>query len=191
MSRDKDQQLMFNKDELRLIKSVFGDNDELLYAIRKVLLQFPLTDKEKEALRTQLTPEVYAVVKKRIFPDLDPDAPFGQLGDFFQTLSQDLNSKGVEEMRERFAAKDLQIQYLDQQFSVLKDIDAPIAELLRLDDMKRLKGKDDISRYVDTISRNFLLGYVDGLLNMLKVLAGTKEETVEEQQERITRNSNK
>ena len=182
---------MFNKDELRLIKNVFSENDELLYAIRKVLLQFPLSDKEREMIKTQVTPEVYKIVKKRIFPDLDPDAPFGQLGDIYQTLTNDLQTKGPEEMESRFMAKELECQYLEQQFTVLKDIDAPVAQVIVLDDLKKLNNKSGFSSFVDTMARNFLLGYIDSLLNMLKTLAGVKEETPEQQQERLTRNSSK
>lgn len=181
---------MFNEAELRLIKSVFSDNDDLLYAIRKVLLQFSLSDVEKLAVKTQMTPEVYAVVKKRVFPDIDEDAPFGQIGDIYHTLKTKLESKGVEEMAPHFAATKLIVDYLAQQFESLKDIDKPLMATIRLDSLKEITA-DHYTNYVNHNARNFIIGFVDSMLFMLKGIAGVKEETVEQQKERITRNSSK
>lgn len=189
--RDKNQQLMFNEAELRLIKTVFGDNDDLLYAIRKVLLQGNLTDNEANSIRQQVTPEVFAVVKKRILPDLDLDAPFGQIGDLYRTLSSQLSSKDVEQMGPQFDAKKLEVDYLSQQFDVLKDMDKPLGtSVIRLDDMKMITTNHYVN-YVNHTARDFLIGFVDSMLNMLKAIAGEKTETPEQQKERITRNSSK
>lgn len=181
---------MFNEAELRLIKATFADNDDLLYAIRKVLLQFPMTEKEKEAVKTQVTPEVWAIVKKRINPDIDEDAPFGQIGDIYHTARTKLESKGVEEMQPHFDALKIVVDYLNQQFEYLKDINMPTFAAIQLDSLKEITS-NHYSNYVNHTARNFLIGFVDSMLFMLKGIAGQKEETPEQQKERITRNSNK
>lgn len=183
---------MFSKDELSLLKNTFADNDTLLYTIRKVFLQFPLTETEKGLIKMAVTPAVYDVLKKRILPDIAPTFPIGQLPSILTTLTNDLKVKNPEEMARQFEAKQLEIDYLAQQFAVLKDLDAP--QPIKLAGMGTiLPNTDDL----DTIDTNFvrmtaylfLLGYIDPSLAMIKSLAGGKEETPEEQKKRLTRDS--
>lgn len=191
MARDKDQILIYTEAELQLLKKVFADNEALIYTIRKVLLQFPLTAAEKQMIKLEVTPAVYDLLKKRIFPDLSPDLPLGQLGDIYQTLTNDLKVKMVEDMGPQFRAKQIEIDYFEQQFAVLKDIDAGHDIKIKLEDLKSLLNKTDYDMFVDTTARNFILGYIDPMLNMIKVTAGQKEETVAQTKERMTRDSSK
>ena len=186
--RQKGQVLIFNDQELSLIKATFADNEDLLYAIRKVLLQLKLTDQEQKLIDS-MSKEVYAVVKKRLYPDIDGDSPLTQIGDIYQTLTKDLQSKSVEDMKPLFDAKQLEIDYLNQQFNVLKG--KKVEEKIKLSELGNLIGKDNYERFVHTTARNFLLGYIDPMLLMLKKIAGQKTESVDELKKRITRDSSK
>lgn len=188
MARDKDQVLIYSKAELEHLKAVFAENDELIYAIRKVLLQMPMSAEEWALVRSQVNPAVHALIKKRVFPDLDSEVPLGQLGDLYQTLTKDLATTNVADMAPLFQAKKLEKQYLDQQFAIL--LGNEVEEVIKLDELKEITD-DALSNYVNTTARNFLLGFVDPMLVLLQNLAGTKEETPEQQAERLTRNSNK
>jgi hypothetical protein len=189
-TRDKDQVLIYNQKQLELIKAVFADNEELIYIVRKVLLQFPLTDFETKMVKSSITPEVYEILRMRLLPDVNGDSPLTQLGDLYQSLNNDLKTKSVAEMAPLFAAKKIEIDYLTQQFEVLKDIEAPVKIKIVLDDLKYIT-EDAEETYVKTIARNFLLSYVDSFLNLIKNLAGTKAETAEEQEKRLKRDSSK
>ena len=192
MARDKDQVLMFNKDELALFKSVFAENESLLYLIRKVLLQFPMTPEDTIALKKQITPEVLRLVKKRMIQEVGDDYPLTQIGDLYQTLTGDLAKNTVEEMAPLFEAKELEIDYLEQQFKVLGDLDKKDElQSILLDDMKNLKGKTPVEKYVETTARNFILGFVDPRLVLIKDLAGKKSESPEEVEKRLQRDSSK
>jgi hypothetical protein len=191
MARQKDQVLMFSDAELALFKSTFSENEELLYLIRSVLLQFPIKANEKKQLKAFMSEDVYRLIKKRIFPEVDPDSPLTQMGDYFQTLKEDLKSKGPEEMAPIFDAKQLEYEYMTQQFAILKDIDGDHKEKIKLSDLGVLEGKDAYTRYVHTKARNFIMGYVDTMLMLIKNIAGTKTETLEQTKERMTRNSSK
>lgn len=194
MSRDKGQVFIFSDAELDLIKKTFADNEELLYAIRKVLLQFDLTEAEKESIKAQVTPEVFAVLKKKLLPEISPDAPFNQLADLRQTLTNDLKTKTPEEMAPLFEAKKLVIQYLEQQMEELEGSDTrtvsarqkpiSLAKLAVIYD-------DHYWNFVNTTARNFILGFVDPMLQGLYVLAGSQNESQEKMKERISRNSTK
>ncbi len=187
--RDKDQQFVFNEAELRLIKAVFAENDALIYTIRKVLLQFPLTLPEKELIKLQVTPEVYAVIKKRILPDLDPDLPLGQLSDYRTLMTQDLKQRPTEDLVPIIAAREIEIAYLEQQLNVFKDLEAEGE--IKLTDLRKFKDKNAMQLHIELYAYLNLLGYIDPMVNMLKVIAGQKEETPEQQRERMSRNSNK
>jgi hypothetical protein len=189
--RSPGQVLMFTDTELSQIKGIFAENDEYLYAVRKVLLQFPMTKEERALVQTLTTPDTFALLKKRIHPDIDPDAPLFQLADHYQSLTNELASKGVEEMAPRLKAKQLEIDYLDQQFKALENLEQSNPPVIILDQMKRIDGIDPETAYIGNMARNFIFSWVDSALNFLKTIAGKKQETVEEQKKRLERDSSK
>jgi hypothetical protein len=187
MNPEKDQVFIFNTDELSLIKNTFAENDTLLYVIRKVLLQFPITEPEKGLLRLASTPELVRVLRKRILPVIGPEFPLGQLPSIVTTLTEQIKVKDADEMGNQFAAKKLEIDYLEQQFKKLEDLDAK--EPIKLADMARLDLNTDTT-YVGLTAYLFLLGYIDPMLLFIKSIAGNKDETPEQQTERMRRDGN-
>ena len=185
---EKDQMMMFNTDELSLLKNTFADNHVLLYTIRKVFLQFPLTDVEKGLIRQAVTPAVFDVLKKRILPELSPVYPLGQLPSILTTLTDQLRAKDAEEMRLQFVAKELERAYLEQQFDKLKNLNA--REDIKLSDLAII-GADHEANYVNMTAYLFILGYVDPSLLFIKSLAGEKAESPEAQKKRLSRDSSK
>lgn len=188
--RQPNQVFIYSDDELSLIKNTFGDNDTLLYTVRKVFLQFPLTDVEKGLIKQAITPEVWAVLKKRILPEISDDFPIGQLPSLLTTLTEQLKVRSVEEMGPLFAAKKLEITYLEQQFAVLQDITQEVSQPLKLKDLGSFQA-DAQWTFVHFQAYLFLLGYIDPMLNFIRALAGEKKETLEQQKKRLTRDSSK
>ena len=191
MARDKDQLFIFSKSELALIKAVFADNDALIYTIRKVLLQFPLTLAEEELIRMSVTEPVYDVLRKRILPLMSPDFPLNQIPSILTTITNDLKVKSIDEMIPLFEAKQLEIDYLEQQFRILKDIDYVQESSISLVGLAELKDKTASRQFVDMTAYLFLLGYIDPCMTMIKVLAGQKDETPEQQEARLSKDSSK
>lgn len=189
MQPEKDQYFIFSEAELSLIKNTFSDNDELLFAIRNVLLQFPLSDGQKATLSVGLNENVISVLRKRIIPELLPTYPLGQLPSILTTLTQELKAKDANEMAPQFLAKLVEIRYLEQQFQRLEGKD--IEEVIKLKDLGELEGKNPDDQYVEMTAYLFLLGYIDPMLGMIKNLAGDKNETPEQQKKRLTRDSSK
>lgn len=186
---DKDQKMMFNNEELSLLKNTFAGDDTLLYTIRKVFLQLPLSEAEHGLIKTVVNDNVIRLLKKRMLPEISPEFPLGQIPSVLTTLTNNINSRDVETMAPQFEAKQLEIEYLEQQFKVLKD---PSSEQpISLKEMGVLKGKSPQQQFVDMTAYLFLLGYIDPSLMMVKMLAGEKEETLEQTKERLERNSTK
>lgn len=188
---DKDQVFIYNDAELEVIKNTFAENDELLYAIRNVFFQFPLTDGQKVLIKNGVTPEVLNVLKKRILPDPAPEFPINQIPTILSTLTNDLKSRTVEDLIPLFEAKDIEIKYLEQQFKLLSG-DAVVdensiilSELSKIDLNNPIKTHSNLSAYL------FILGYVDPMLGFIKSIAGNKGETIENQKKRMMRDSSK
>lgn len=190
---EENQQFIFNTEELSLLKNTFAENSPLLYAVRKVFLQFELTDGDKVSLKQAITPEVFACLKKRILPDLSPEYPLGQIPSLLTTLTDQIKVKDENEMSAQFEAKELEQAYLQQCFETLQGVvdDKGVDQTIKLVELGTLAGKDSRQKYIDTTAYLFILGYVDPMLGMVKAIAGEKEETPEEQTKRLTRNSNK
>ena len=188
MQPEKDQYFIFSVGELSLLKNTFAENDELLYAIRNVLLQFQLSDGQRATLSVGLTPELIAVLKKRIIPDIGPSFPIGQLPSILTTLTENLKVLSPDEMSVYFAAKQLEIDYINQQF---KELETGEKGTIQLSDMGKLEGKSSEEQFIDMTAYLFLLGYIDPMLAMIRNLAGTKEETPEQQKKQLTRDSSK
>ncbi len=179
MARQKDQIFVFTDDDFALAKSMWGENDDTLFLLRKALLQLPLELGELEQLKALLTPQLWALLKKRIHPDLDPDVPLTEIGDIYQTLTNDLATRSVEDMAPLFAAKQLELEYLDQQFEFLKDVMKPYKPAIVLEKLKILKDKEPFQQFVDTTARNYLLAHIGKML------------TIEETKARLKRDSSK
>lgn len=137
-----------------------------------------------------MSSEVYRVVKKKLLPSLDPDSPLGQLADLQQSLTIDLKSKDVVAMEPLFKAKQLEIDYLTQQFEYLMDVGRNHIPNIVLNDLSSLEG-DAEQVFINTTARNFLLGYVDSFLIQLKVIASQNSESIEDTKKRLTRDSSK
>ena len=187
MNPEKDQIYIYNSGELSLIKNTFAENEPLLYAIRKVLFQFELTDADKALLKL-VNESVLNVLKKRILPEISNVFPLGQLPSLIAILSQDLKVKDVPEIAPQFAIKKLQIAYLEQQFKVLAGED--VEQKIRLSDMAVIT-EDPEENYINMSTYLFLLGYIDPMLIMIKTIAGNKDETLEQLNTRLKRDSSK
>lgn len=200
--RDPNQKMRFSDTELAIVKRLFADNDNLLFAIRKLLLQFPLTTSEAEAIRAGLNKDTLKIVKKFILPDLDQEAPLFQMADLYLGLGSELK-EGVERAWPYIKAKDLEVDYIAQQMSILENIvngkpshSGEITLEALTDKGKEPSTKVALDKYkedrwINLTARNFILSFIDSNVQQIKFLAGLPEESVEETKKRLAQNSNK
>jgi hypothetical protein len=188
---NQNQKLRFTDEEMGLIKSLFSDDYNLIYLIRKVMFQFELTDKEREELKLTMTAPVAALIKKMFLPDLDPDAPLFQMAHINLSLGGDIKNTSVEGAWPMMRAKKIEIDYMSQQLDIL--VGNSTKQKIMLKDMEQLEapGSQAETVYANVIAWNYLLAFIDSCLQQFKILAGTKQETVEETQKRLARNSAK
>ena len=189
--RDKNQNMRFNDSELSFIKAVFADDAEITYIIRKSMLQLELTDQEKEVLKISWNPEISKLCHKMFLPDLEGDAPLFQLTNLVLALGSDTKGLSPDGAWPFIKAKELEINYLQQQLDVLDgknpEIKIVLKDMINLDYPK--KEREQV--WVNVTAWNWLLSFIDSNLAQAKVLAGRKEETVEQTRQRLERDSAK
>ena len=191
---EKKKQIMRYSDEEMQVIKVFSENDELAKAIRKLMLQMPLSALDLSVLQVCKSKELMAVVKKTFLPTLDGNAPIHQVVDLWITLK--IDDKHPDYAIHHIKSREILINYLDQQLKFLEDIENIEKNYkkggkIQLSEMVNFKDKSPVDAYVELFARNTLVSHVEQMLNQLLVLAGKKEETVEETQERLAKNSAK
>jgi hypothetical protein len=187
----KKQQMRYNDGELSIIKKTFVENDELLLAMRKVMLQFELNDADKAILKVFKAKELQNLVSKTFLPGLEAEAPRHQLIDLWMTI--DVKDKNMEEMEMIFEARLLLIQILEQQLKEMFDIAEGEDESrdIKLTELTGYKGQGAKAYYPGLLARNTLISHVEMQLAQLEGLAGMKDETVEQTIARLQKDSAK
>ena len=191
--RDKDQKIRFTDSDMNLIKALFGDDAEIVYVIRKVLLQFELSTVEKMSLEKMINDKTKVLLTRFFLPYLESDAPLFQMTNLILGLGSDTKSLDPISAWPHIQAKKLEIEYLEQQLKVLfGGTDKP---KILLADLGGLSGyseeKHAEGAWVNVTAWNFILSYIDSNLAQMKVLAGLKSETVEQTKLRLGRDSTK
>lgn len=184
--------MRYSDSELEIIKASFADNDDLVKAVRKVFLQMSLDPIDVSALKAfKGKPEFFSVVRKTFLPELDGNAPVNQVVDLYMTVQ--FVDKGVDEGVPLIIAREKLIQYLDQQLGYLMAASNGEVSPCSIDfkSLSKIEGKDRLDIFTDMICRNTVVTHTEQQLNGLVVLAGTKNETVEETQNRLRKDSTK
>lgn len=185
------QKSRFSDGERQVIKAVFAENEELLKVIRKVMLQMPLNAVESSLAQINFSnkPETMAVVRKIFLPELDGDAPIFQVVDMWVDLTNDIKDKYPDQAMSHLEARDNFIKYIRQQLDCLEGKDTPVK--IKFDVMTVIDGKSDDEAYSDILTRNKILVHTEQNIQQLLFLAGMKNESVEDTQKRLEKNSNK
>lgn len=183
--------MRFSDVELGLIKGLFANNDDLIFALRKVFLQKPLSDAETAALTSIQTPEGEALIRKIFRPTIDGNAPLFQLTDPHIGLYADMKNSTPDVSYPVICAKKLELKYVAQCLDELFGKTAKDRMLLEtLIEREPTKTNKELI-FIELNTWNYLLAYIDSTVQQIRFLAGSKEETVEETKERLEKNSNK
>lgn len=187
MALTKGKQLRYNDQELSLIKNTFADNEELLALFRKYLLDGELSEEEKGLLNTLTGNEATLnLLEKAVKPNLDRLAPPFQVVDLYSNL--DFQPTPKDHAVDILKGRHLAVQYLTQRFDALR---GKTVEFIKFDSLVE-PTEDNTQTFVNILARNFLLSHIDTqLFGQLMVIAGAKEESLDQQKKRLTQNSNK
>lgn len=184
------QQMRYSDEELSIIKNTFCENDELLKALRKVIFQGVLNDEEVKMIRAfNMQHGGVHVLRKTILPEIDLDAPFFQMVDLYVNI--DTKEATIEKAYPMAVARDIVSEYLEQQLGILTGENKEKDNKIIFNKLHSTRGKDIETAFTELSARNTLLQHVDFQLMQLKMLAGNKDETIEQTKLRLQKNSNK
>lgn len=185
----KPQQAMrFSDEELSLIKNTFAEDDVLLKVLRKVFFQGDLSDDELKIVRSfNSGDQSLRLLRKALLPEVDYSAPIFQITDLYVNI--DTKENGVDRAYPLILARDLVHDYLSQQFAILEDKKPKVKIVFA--DLHRAGDKEPTEAFVQLSARNTLISHIEFQLYQLKLLAGKKDESVEDTKRRLAANSNK
>ena len=180
--------MRYSDAELSIIKNTFADNEELLKVIRKVFLQIPLDIIDQESLKNiKGNRSLLEVIRKAFLPVIDAKAPLHQIVDLWQTL--EIKNKTPEMVAIDAMAREKLIEYIDQQLLRLEG--EPLVGGIEFERLHGAKNKEVEDIYIDLMVRNTIIGHTEMQISQFLILAGKKEETVEETLKRLAKDSAK
>lgn len=174
------QKMRYTPEELGIIKNTFAEDESVLIALRKKMLDFPLSEVEQNLVN--FNENTQKVINKTFNPQIDPEAPIHQVIDLWMTV--DFKEKTPEQARILFKARDLVLKYIQERLDGKKP-------KISFKSLNYSDKNDDETNLVKQTARNTILGHVEQQLNQLQFLAGQKDETVEELMERLNKDSAK
>ena len=178
------QKLRFTDAELALIKSLFADNDALVTVVRKVFFEKELTPNETQKLDTLKSDKAKAVIRKIFLPELDLEAPIGQMIDLLMTVN--FTNLSPVEAHNHIKARHLVIELLDAH---LKELDGE-TPTISYQSLSKLTDNAEID-FIQLTARNSYIAHIEAMLNQIVSLAGRKDETPEQTIERLHKDSAK
>lgn len=175
------QKMRISDEELSVIKNTFAENDELLQVIRKAMLELAPVGDEKASLK--LGPEVHGVLRKMLLPEIDGTTPLGQTIDLWMTVQ--ISDKPPDMAHLLLKSRQMLIDRIEAGLKNLGDwkVSSRYTEFTLTDDPDH--------DYAVLIARNTYLNHVEQQLIQLRILAGQKDETVEQTKARLAMDSAK
>ncbi len=189
MEKEKKQTLRYTDAELDLLKNTFTNNDLLLKALQNIFLQIPLNAVQMATLQTNCGKELLKIIRKSFCPKMSDDVPHRQLWDMW--LGIDLKNKMFDEVVMLVKANQKFLDYFEQQMQVLEKGEFNKEQKIKFSDFVENKDKLDGEIYQDIFARNTIFATLQGRLGELEALAIRVEETPEQQEERLKKDSSK
>jgi len=172
---------------LNLIKSTFAGNDELLKKIRSLLIGQPTSEEDRNLIREVFKNEdLITIVKNKIFQEITDDIPVGELNDFW--MGADRIAGQPEEVIQQALIYRMKVLKMFRNVSVILRNPELKVEIFEMpSDEKSLVWSQRPD--CDLLARNLYIKTIDTGLFMLKIIAGEKSETPEEQAKRLFKDS--
>ena len=111
--------------EMELLKRTFGENEPFLKSVRNLMLGLPTTKEERGLIKKTFTPELVAIFKRRLCPDLDSEAPIGQIQEVWIGAEQMVFGEHPDTIKQALAYKDQAIKMTRQALDLLENPEGP------------------------------------------------------------------
>ena len=192
-TKKKKPAFRYSEGEINLIKATFSDNDELLMALKKSMLQLELTEVEEVACLNTFRgkTELMTVLRKFFTPTLDDkNIDVHQMTDMWSIIEREINfrDRKVEDAWPLLQVANNVIEYINQQLNLLEGFDV---KTINFKEMSELDANDPTGSYINILTRNLIFTRVEKVIMAIYGMSLNKNETPEELAERLALNSNK
>ena len=178
---DKKQQMRYSDSELNLIKNTFENRDELLKAIRKIMLGCEISETELTMVRDIYSGAMSSLFEKMFLPTVSGNEPIGQTIDLWMTIDVKDRDPLMADLNIRARAELIKL--------IVKGL-KQLEQNKPFRNATSFKVSDDARQEViDLMVRNTYISHVEQRLLELKSLASMSQETEEEKRERAVKNS--
>jgi hypothetical protein len=176
----------YSPEEYEILRGVFGNNEELLKAIRNSLLQKTLTEFEWGVLQNQLRGEGLKEIMKKVM--FERDLPIMHQVDEWEI--EDIRGRLADNAAQIIKAKALTLKYFEQEF---ENLFAPEAKdrAVKFNELLNFEGKSNEEIYINFIARSNIVKKVFEYVRNLKLLGYVGNMTPEERAKLSKQNSGK
>jgi hypothetical protein len=180
------KELMYSDKEIALIKSVFADNEPLLLAIRKLFFGLEMSQAEKDIIKGAFTSaEIIEVFRRKVYSTGRYDTPIGQISDFWFGVEKQVFGASRDTIAQAVESKKLAKAMFEKSFLLLENPDGEKVDVEYIQDAII----DPLQ--VSIIARNIYMQAIETALLTIKLIAGTKDETLEATVKRLKKDSAK
>jgi len=180
----KPRTLSASEQEIETLKKSFAGNEFLLKAIRKMFLGFKINKTEVDMIRQAFSDEnVKTAFRKKLFPTITADAAIGESQDYWFGTDVEIIGKDPDTIRQVIESKYRVLTGLRKAFDAL-------SEPKTMDFQLEYSPAGD-SFGIELLARNKFIKAIETGLTIVKVIAGDKNESVEEAKKRMEKDSSK
>lgn len=183
--------MRYTDEEYSLLEGVFKDNEALLKAITKSLLQAPLTEREEELIMQQVKgDDLKDLLRRIILPSYADGESINWMEDTLERIggvNMPFDVRSTEYAVICIKARHKAIDYLKQEIDNLFKREEPV---LRLSDLESLEDKKDTEIHTDYFARQEIVDKVKDTIKRLKTMSKgkpTDEEIAEYQRQNSAR----
>jgi len=177
--------LMYSNNDIDLIKATFAENDFLLIAVRKLFFGSKLTEEEQSSINAAFKdPKVLEVLRRKIYPVFNAETPVGQISDPWLGVEEQIFGASRDTIIQAVNSKAVAMSMFEQAFKSVYG-----GEQVSIEYNPASIVADELG--VNLIARNLYMKGVETGLTGVKMIAGKKDETLEQTLKRLTQDSSK
>jgi hypothetical protein len=170
------EQLVFEK--------YFKENELLLKSIRSLMLGLPVSDEQKETVRSTFSDEIlYGYIRRRFYPTYkDESAQIGGLMDVYLGVEQMCFNQEPHAIEQAINYKNISLELTRKGLKLLLD---PNSKENQIDLDDYLKSPEEDPLQVHLLGRNIYMRHIDKQLSILYVVANAERMTQAEVAKRL------
>lgn len=175
MTETKPTQFPASEREVALLKATFKENDYLLKVLRSLFLGYKVSKADKDLVRSTFSgkTDLQTAVRKKIYPLYTDDAPLEYLPDVWTGLHTSIFGQSRDNIYQAVVSKKILLDLLTVSMKLMENPDGTTVDL---------SYDPEISLITDPMQTKLLgrimfINTLQSALNMIKVIANTKDES--------------